>query len=98
MNKLVLTTQDATVKTATQLFAQANNLELEVTDNVVVAFPTLQKPQSLQELEVVAIRQAIAYHKGNLSEAAKTLGVGRATLYRKIKEYDVNVKEIKTAA
>ena len=32
------------------------------------------------------IRQALADHEGNVSAAARTLGISRATLYRKLKQ------------
>ena len=39
---------------------------------------------NLDELEKQAIQQAIARHRGNLSKAAQSLGLGRTTLYRKM--------------
>jgi DNA-binding NtrC family response regulator len=58
----------------------------------IIAFPTQSKPQvrTMNEVEVEAIENAIAVYKGNLTEAAKGLRIGRATLYRKLKEYDIN--------
>ena len=43
--------------------------------------PTL----SLEELEKIAIRQALDSCGGNITEAAEVLGISKATLYRKIK-------------
>jgi hypothetical protein len=45
---------------------------------------------TMNELESQAIRQAISEYKGNLTEAAKALGIGRATLYRKVKQYNID--------
>jgi transcriptional regulator of acetoin/glycerol metabolism len=45
---------------------------------------------TINQLESVAIEQAIAAFKGNLTEAAKALGIGRATLYRKVKQYNID--------
>lgn len=61
----------------------------------VVAFPgnTLHhdnKVQKMEELEAKAIEDAIVQYKGNLTEAAKALGIGRATLYRKVKQYHID--------
>lgn len=39
----------------------------------------------LKENEVTAIKQAIQLCQGNLTKSAKCLGIGRATLYRKMK-------------
>jgi transcriptional regulator with PAS, ATPase and Fis domain len=44
---------------------------------------------NLDDMERKAIQQAIAKHQGNLSKAALELGLGRATLYRKIKKYEL---------
>ncbi|MDO9475948.1 MAG: helix-turn-helix domain-containing protein, partial [Pseudohongiella sp.] len=45
---------------------------------------------SLAELEKDAIRDAIQRHDGNLTQVAKTLGLGRTTLYRKMEKYELN--------
>ncbi len=46
--------------------------------------------QTMNQLESVAIQNAIQNFKGNLTEAAKALGIGRATLYRKVKLYNID--------
>lgn len=45
--------------------------------------------RSLREVERAAIAHALASHDGNILQAAATLGIGRNTLYRKLKEYDL---------
>lgn len=45
---------------------------------------------TINDLESMAIRNAIFEYKGNLTEAAKALGIGRATLYRKVKQYNID--------
>lgn len=42
--------------------------------------------QGLKALETSLIRQAVQDHKGNVAEAARTLGISRATVYRKLKK------------
>ena len=42
---------------------------------------------NLEEVEKETIRKAIQQNFGNLSSAAKELGMGRSTLYRKMKKY-----------
>jgi len=42
---------------------------------------------NLEEVEKKAIQQAIYKHNGNISKAAKELGLGRTTLYRKMDKY-----------
>jgi len=41
--------------------------------------------RSLQDMEIDAIRQAVEQAGGNISEAAKRLGVSRNTIYRKLR-------------
>jgi transcriptional regulator of acetoin/glycerol metabolism len=45
---------------------------------------------TINDLESMAIKNAIFEYKGNLTEAAKALGIGRATLYRKVKQYNID--------
>lgn len=44
---------------------------------------------TLRDLEKLAIQHALVQHGGNREKAAKQLGIGARTLYRKIKEYDI---------
>lgn len=68
----------------------------ENSGNNVLPFPgsgtytTDNKIQKMDELEAHAIENAIVQYKGNLTEAAKALGIGRATLYRKVKQYHID--------
>ncbi len=50
--------------------------------------------QPLKELEKQAIIQALYQTKGNVREAAKLLGKGQATVYRKIKEHGIVLEEL----
>ncbi len=43
--------------------------------------------RKLDELEAEAIRFALAHYRGRMSAMARKLGIGRSTLYRKMKEY-----------
>jgi DNA-binding NtrC family response regulator len=47
-----------------------------------------QRP-TLEQMEREQIRQALHDHDGNRRKAAKSLGIGERTLYRKIKEYNL---------
>jgi DNA-binding NtrC family response regulator len=44
-------------------------------------------PMNLEELERETIRQALARHDGNVSLAAKALGLSRSALYRRLQRY-----------
>ena len=39
---------------------------------------------ALQQLQLAMINKAVAHAKGNVAQAAKALGISRATLYRKL--------------
>ncbi|OHB25807.1 MAG: sigma-54-dependent Fis family transcriptional regulator [Desulfuromonadaceae bacterium GWB2_53_15] len=45
--------------------------------------------KSLREAEKDNISEALAFYEGNILKAAAKLGIGRNTLYRKMKEYDI---------
>ena len=49
--------------------------------------------RKLAEVERQEILYALGYYKGNVSEAARALGMGRATLYKYIKRHDIDVGE-----
>jgi transcriptional regulator of acetoin/glycerol metabolism len=46
--------------------------------------------ETMDQVEARAIESAISQFKGNLTEAAKALGIGRATLYRKVKYFQID--------
>ena len=48
---------------------------------------------TMNEIESIAIRDAVFKFHGNLTEASKALGIGRATLYRKVKQYNIDPSE-----
>src|SRR5581483_9828591 len=43
--------------------------------------------RKFEELEADIIRMAIHRYDGHMSEVARRLGIGRSTLYRKLKEF-----------
>ena len=47
-------------------------------------------PWELASIERLHIGRVLQYTKGNKSEAARLLGIGLTTLYRKIEEYGIN--------
>jgi DNA-binding NtrC family response regulator len=59
--------------------------------NNIVSFPlSHEKTQKMEDMESKAIEAAIYQYKGNLTEAARALGIGRATLYRKVKQFHID--------
>ncbi|NNN44709.1 MULTISPECIES: sigma 54-interacting transcriptional regulator [unclassified Vibrio] len=53
-----------------------------------------QPIQSLELMEKNAIIHALKHHQGHLQQTAKALGVGRTTLWRKIRKYDIDESAI----
>jgi two-component system response regulator AtoC len=52
-------------------------------------FIQLNSKKSLEEMEKQHIIQVLKEHHGNISRTAEVLGINRVTLYRKIKEYNI---------
>lgn len=46
--------------------------------------------RALADVELEMIRLAIDHYSGQMSEVARRLGIGRSTLYRKLKEYGID--------
>lgn len=44
---------------------------------------------TLATIERMAIESAVKRHNGNVSEVSRELGIGRTTLYRKLKKYEI---------
>ncbi|MFX4261071.1 sigma-54-dependent transcriptional regulator [Pelotomaculum propionicicum] len=65
-----------------------NNLAATMRKRGIAALP----PQSIEKIEAEAIRAAHNFYQGNITMAAKALGIGRNTLYRKMKEYKINME------
>jgi transcriptional regulator with PAS, ATPase and Fis domain len=58
---------------------------IEDQDLSAQASETLGNSQKLSDFEMIAIKQALAIAQGNKTKAAKLLGIGRATLHRKLR-------------
>lgn len=52
--------------------------------------PVVTGPRSLDDMERDAIREALARFDGNVSLAAKALGVSRSALYRRLQRYGIS--------
>jgi transcriptional regulator with PAS, ATPase and Fis domain len=49
----------------------------------------VEESLSLQKKEIDFIKRALTRHEGKRKDAAKELGISERTLYRKIKEYNI---------
>ena len=59
---------------------------------VVAIFDREGHLRSLQDIEKDLIELAIETYEGKMSEVARRLGIGRSTLYRKLREHDLEIK------
>jgi DNA-binding NtrC family response regulator len=55
----------------------------------IQTYPELTEPASMEDYERVIISRLLKKHHGNISRAAGELKIGRQSLYRKIKKYDL---------
>jgi DNA-binding NtrC family response regulator len=63
---------------------------IEVRDpNVLALLDDNGNPRHLDRLEAEAIKFALVRYRGQMSAVARKLGIGRSTLYRKLKEHDL---------
>ena len=73
---------------------EKNIIENDTTQDAEAEFVTdefITNALSLQEKEKDTILKALRKHNGKRKDAAKELGISERTLYRKIKEYDINI-------
>lgn len=54
--------------------------------------PTVAPTLNLVELEKLALKRAIEETGSNIIEACKLLGIGKTSVYRKIKEYGLSLQ------
>ena len=73
----------AIIMSNSPLLAPEDFLLVERPNQNVIATDTF----NMEEMEKQAIQNAIRNADGNLTQAAKALGVGRSTLYRKMEKY-----------
>ena len=53
--------------------------------------------RTLEDIERDLIQFAIENYSGHMSEVARRLGIGRSTLYRKVREHELDVDVAKSA-
>jgi DNA-binding NtrC family response regulator len=73
-------------------------VRVEVRDpNVLALLDARGHARPLDQLEAEAIKFALAHYRGQMSAVARKLGIGRSTLYRKLKEYDLEPNDLEPA-
>ncbi|NMG40286.1 response regulator [Chelativorans sp. ZYF759] len=61
--------------------------------SLLAALDEVGEVRSLAGVEEDLIRFAISHYGGQMSEVARRLGIGRSTLYRKLKEFGIEVEK-----
>jgi DNA-binding NtrC family response regulator len=59
-------------------------------DNVIVSTDDTGDVRKLADVEEELIRFALKFYRGQMSQVARKLGIGRSTLYRKLKDYGID--------
>jgi DNA-binding NtrC family response regulator len=67
-------------------------------DNVIVSTDPLGDVKKLAEVEEELIRFALKFYRGQMSRVARKLGIGRSTLYRKLRDYGIDPDDPKKDA
>ncbi len=87
-----MTDETARAKSAKELAHHIKSVvgvstRVEVRDpNVMRLLDDKGDVRKIDEMEAETIRFAIAHYRGQMSEVARKLGIGRSTLYRKMKD------------
>jgi len=84
IERAVIMSEERTLKANDILFSP-----IEQVEDLHPLDATLPNPRNLEELERKAIKSAIDRHNGNISKAAKVLGLTRAALYRRLEKYNI---------
>jgi DNA-binding NtrC family response regulator len=84
----------APAMTSQQAAPQREIVRVEVRDpNVLTLLDDHGNVRRLDHMESDTIRFAMAHYRGQMSEVARRLGIGRSTLYRTMKDYGLNESE-----
>lgn len=97
MQKLILESNNAEMIVKVKDYAALLGLTVEVRDEGAQVLPFVTESKSnktIAQMECDVIEKALKDHRGNYSQTAKSLGIGRATLYRKAKEYGLFQKSV----
>lgn len=84
--------KDITVEELKKLYKLTGKLKKILEANLAEQGLSPNEPATLKDVEAEAITNALHYFNGNITAASRALGVGRNTLYRKVKEYNISLK------
>ncbi|QLF68100.1 sigma-54-dependent Fis family transcriptional regulator [Peteryoungia desertarenae] len=81
----------AALQPQAQTSSQSQNTEVSgAPANVIVSTDEAGNVRKLAEIEEELIRFALKFYRGQMSQVARKLGIGRSTLYRKLKDYGID--------
>lgn len=80
---------DRTILVSGKSLIDANDIRSQMETGQATTKHVIPTDMTLEDIEAQSIRQAIELHKGNLSNVAKSLGISRAALYRRMEKYDI---------
>ncbi|GEO86086.1 sigma-54-dependent Fis family transcriptional regulator [Ciceribacter naphthalenivorans] len=63
---------------------------IDTSANVIISTDEAGNVRKLAEIEEELIRFALKFYRGQMSQVARKLGIGRSTLYRKLKDYGID--------
>lgn len=78
---------DRTILISPSSVISAQDIEEQILPLTTTDTPSVMNGVTLDDIEAKAVRSAIEMHNGNLSKAAKALGISRAALYRRMEKY-----------
>lgn len=70
--------------------APSTGFQGSASGNVIVSTDEAGNVRKLAEIEEELIRFALKFYRGQMSQVARKLGIGRSTLYRKLKDYGID--------
>ncbi len=89
----------APTATAREMKPEREIIRVEVHDpNVLRLLDEAGNLRRFEQLEAETLRFALGYYRGQMSAVARKLGIGRSTLYRKLKEYGLQHGEGESAS
>jgi transcriptional regulator with PAS, ATPase and Fis domain len=91
VNKMYSDVDSGVISSGRTLSEGKNDRDLEGGDNFEI-HQEIEESLSLEDREKELIKKALEKHRGKRKYAASELGISERTLYRKIKEYNLNNK------
>jgi len=71
-------------------FRPNESVDADVPDNAISSVDKGGHVRKLADVEEELIRFALKFYHGQMSQVARKLGIGRSTLYRKLKDYGID--------